>query len=512
MRLYRLLFLILALPLARNGIAQTQDSLSFATFALESGTDLQVGATYRFSDVAPGLDALVAIESISGGAALVQIDDPSPSSARLQPSLLGSPDQEPRVDLSLTLVARGGSDPVTVPGLEISVIDVDGSSGRQEFVILSGIHTYSIEGPMAAPPRAPSELTIETDAYGTKILGSTNLYNEIDAQTTQTVAVARTGSLSRLYFSIGQTGVVSTAGIARLYSFDFRPGQIIFDDPVTSALSAQIGAALAVGGGKYNGDGSYDVALTYRIEGFADVPLCDLQIVSDLSTSFGIYVPSGPLSAGQYTLSDPTISSLDGGAVVSLPNALFDGSADQNLIVPRTGDRLPVGGSAEVRVVVTWFPLDGVTYTTVQSIGMGDISEDGTPDGASTDYSHAGNDPDPEKDGPSNNSSATSIDLSRVPVELGVTDELAQHFKLGKAYPNPFNPSTSISFTLQNAGPVEVTVFDAKGRLVKTLLSGNVSSGTHEVRFDADELPSGLYLYRLSTRAGSASESVVLLK
>jgi hypothetical protein len=76
-------------------------------------------------------------------------------------------------------------------------------------------------------------------------------------------------------------------------------------------------------------------------------------------------------------------------------------------------------------------------------------------------------------------------------------------FSLNQNFPNPFNPSTTIRFSLPgNGAPVAVTleVFDVLGRPVATLLRGDVAPGNHEELFNAEGLPSGVYMYRLSAQ------------
>jgi hypothetical protein len=93
-----------------------------------------------------------------------------------------------------------------------------------------------------------------------------------------------------------------------------------------------------------------------------------------------------------------------------------------------------------------------------------------------------------------------------------VETSLTNSFALTNAYPNPFNPTTNIRFSLRESGNVSLAVFDVAGRHVKTLASGVFEAGSHDVTFSADNLPSGTYLYRLQTPAGPVSGSLVLLK
>lgn len=79
-------------------------------------------------------------------------------------------------------------------------------------------------------------------------------------------------------------------------------------------------------------------------------------------------------------------------------------------------------------------------------------------------------------------------------------------------YPNPFNPATTIRIDLKQSGPVSLIIYDAMGREVDVLADGVYDAGVHELTFRADNLPSGLYLYRLETPHGRMQRSMTLLK
>ena len=83
---------------------------------------------------------------------------------------------------------------------------------------------------------------------------------------------------------------------------------------------------------------------------------------------------------------------------------------------------------------------------------------------------------------------------------------------LGSNYPNPFNPETTIAFTLAEAGPVRLEVFDASGRRVATLLDAPRPAGRHAVRWDAGGLASGVYLCRLSAAHQTRTRLLTLQK
>ncbi len=97
----------------------------------------------------------------------------------------------------------------------------------------------------------------------------------------------------------------------------------------------------------------------------------------------------------------------------------------------------------------------------------------------------------------------------RVDVE---DEEIPGGFALDAAYPNPFNPATSIRYHLASAGPVAVRAYDALGRHVATLFEGSQIAGTHEVTFHADGLSSGTYMIRLDAPGFSQVRMVTLLK
>jgi hypothetical protein len=75
--------------------------------------------------------------------------------------------------------------------------------------------------------------------------------------------------------------------------------------------------------------------------------------------------------------------------------------------------------------------------------------------------------------------------------------ENASEFRLEQNYPNPFNPSTTIHFSLPQRALTALRVFDVNGREVATLVNGELRSGEHVVVFDAKNLPSGVYIYRV---------------
>lgn len=94
---------------------------------------------------------------------------------------------------------------------------------------------------------------------------------------------------------------------------------------------------------------------------------------------------------------------------------------------------------------------------------------------------------------------------------LPLTLQLSQNF------PNPFNPSTTISYNLPTATQVELTIFNLSGERVTTLLKAPHSAGEHRIEWDGtnsrgERVSSGVYLYRLETDVGSLSRKMLLVK
>jgi hypothetical protein len=90
--------------------------------------------------------------------------------------------------------------------------------------------------------------------------------------------------------------------------------------------------------------------------------------------------------------------------------------------------------------------------------------------------------------------------------------ELSHEFALHQNYPNPFNPSTNISYSLPEPGKVELAIFNVVGQKVATLVDDYQSAGKHEVQFDAFDIPSGVYFYKLFYGNRVKTNKMMLIK
>lgn len=86
------------------------------------------------------------------------------------------------------------------------------------------------------------------------------------------------------------------------------------------------------------------------------------------------------------------------------------------------------------------------------------------------------------------------------------------NFELSQNYPNPFNPNTTIKFNLSNAGVIKLTVFDLLGQEVETLINEEREAGIHTINFNASELNSGVYVYKLEADGLVQMRKMVLVK
>ncbi|MBO6652039.1 MAG: T9SS type A sorting domain-containing protein, partial [Balneola sp.] len=97
---------------------------------------------------------------------------------------------------------------------------------------------------------------------------------------------------------------------------------------------------------------------------------------------------------------------------------------------------------------------------------------------------------------------------------VGINDEIAAptEFALGQNYPNPFNPTTNIQYSVGEAGPVTITVYNVMGQKVAELLNTTKSAGSYQVSWNATGQASGIYYYRLTAPGQVLTRQMTLIK
>jgi hypothetical protein len=98
------------------------------------------------------------------------------------------------------------------------------------------------------------------------------------------------------------------------------------------------------------------------------------------------------------------------------------------------------------------------------------------------------------------------------PTTLENNSSNPKDFSLLQNYPNPFNPATTISFSIPSSAFTSLKVYDILGNEVATLVNGRKYAGEYMIEFNASQLPSGVYLYRLSAGSFSLTRKMILLK
>ncbi|MBE0538889.1 MAG: T9SS type A sorting domain-containing protein [Ignavibacterium sp.] len=103
-------------------------------------------------------------------------------------------------------------------------------------------------------------------------------------------------------------------------------------------------------------------------------------------------------------------------------------------------------------------------------------------------------------------------DSATVSVENSNENMIADDYILYQNYPNPFNPSTTISFSIPQAGQTKISVYDMLGTEVEILVNQYLEAGLHQTQFNAKNLASGIYIYRIESGNFTQAKRMILLK
>jgi hypothetical protein len=106
---------------------------------------------------------------------------------------------------------------------------------------------------------------------------------------------------------------------------------------------------------------------------------------------------------------------------------------------------------------------------------------------------------------------SAAIDVHTIGIKQ-ISSEIPDAFTLSQNYPNPFNPATKINYELRVTNYVSVIVYDVLGNNIQTLVNQKQSAGSYEVEINAENLPSGVYFYKLESGGNSITKKMLLLK
>jgi hypothetical protein len=103
------------------------------------------------------------------------------------------------------------------------------------------------------------------------------------------------------------------------------------------------------------------------------------------------------------------------------------------------------------------------------------------------------------------------LHISLVGIEA-VNNEIPNSFVLAQNYPNPFNPATNIKFSVPTAGLVKIAIYDVLGNQVAVIINENLNVGNYKSDFNAYELSSGIYFYKMFSGEFKETKKMILIK
>ena len=108
--------------------------------------------------------------------------------------------------------------------------------------------------------------------------------------------------------------------------------------------------------------------------------------------------------------------------------------------------------------------------------------------------------------------SAGIVDLATPDITYRRVNNVPESFELHQNHPNPFNPTTTISFNLPEASDVKLEVYNLLGQKITTIVEANLSAGRQSYTWDGSSMASGIYLYKLTVNGFVDSKIMVLMK
>ncbi|MAO63456.1 MAG: hypothetical protein CL666_00500 [Balneola sp.] len=298
-------------------------------------------------------------------------------------------------------------------------------------------------------------------------------YNvEVDATETATLSTIRTGTQGDIYTYTGSAVVTYArpeSGRNQIYLMDESGGLLIDDSDDVIASSYAIGDVMTEVSGELGGFGGISQLL----------PLSD---------------PGAPATTADVTPASVTLADIDlaqhESMLVTVENVTFEetgafeGSTDYTITDPS---------------------LEGETVIFRTNFGESDYIGEAIPEEAFTLTAIVGG------------YNGTLQLIARTSADLGLSvsnelDEMPEKFALEQNYPNPFNPTTVIQYSVADVSNVQLQVFDVLGRRVATLVNEVQAPGAYTVNFNARNLSSGTYFYRIEAGDFSSIKKMMLIK
>ena len=274
----------------------------------------------------------------------------------------------------------------------------------------------------------------------------------------------------------------------------------------------------------------FDLGFTYKGGSSSllfNTSQCDIANSSGISFSNITYVNGSvsPLAGTAPTLSFPTLMAVPNTSVsVPIMANSFKGVGAVSLkiqynaaVLNFTGVTNTLSGtyfsaSASNGVIsLSWFDATGHTPRTFDSVAIVDLNF--TYIGGSSSLAFLGGQSE-ISDSVGNVISGIIFDSGSVSMATGIktVPGIPKEYTLGQNYPNPFNPSTNISFTIPKESMVVLKVYNMLGQEVSTLVNQVMAGGSYNYQFNADNLTSGIYIYRLQAGANMFTKKMTLLK
>lgn len=220
----------------------------------------------------------------------------------------------------------------------------------------------------------------------------------------------------------------------------------------------------------------------------------------DIANSYAIYldkVTNGCLKESNYNdlfvvASNASVGYYDGAAKKTLADWKTASGKDANSISLNPVN--PFGGNGNLKSITDlhWVSAPAADYKGTPISGF-----------------------DKDIDGDTRHSATPTIGADEFNPLTNISEEnniYSTEFHLSQNYPNPFNPSTKINFTIKKESNVTLKIYDMLGREVATLVNDRLSSGQHNVIFNASNLSSGVYFYRLKADSFVETKRMLLIK